>query len=173
MPAGLRPRAKAGVRTLTRPLRPRQVETLSDRWPLAGSPGFTLIEVLVVILIIGILAAIAVPLFVQQSIKAEDSVAKSNARSLTSEVEACFAIEREYDACDEEAELNGEGDIGLPLGTAPGEVAVTDAGPEDFTVTATSTSEHGSRLFAISRTSGDPASRSCEPEGGGCDGNTW
>jgi prepilin-type N-terminal cleavage/methylation domain-containing protein len=58
--------------------------------------GFTLIELLVVIIIIGILAAIAIPIFLSQRQKAVDASAKSDVRTIATEMETYYTDNQTY-----------------------------------------------------------------------------
>ena len=88
---------------------------------LRGQAGFTLIEILVVLLILALLAAIALPRFIGQTETAKDAEAKTLARTLMTHVESCFTEEHAWSACDSDAELSK---AHMAWGTDPGEVQV-------------------------------------------------
>jgi len=141
--------------------------------------GFSLIELLVVVLMISILAALALPTFLGQQKKARDTDAKANARNLVTQVAACRPFADDYAACDGQGAGDELGETGLPLGSGVGQVSMTDSGAGWFEITAVSKAETGgaNHQFVLLRDVNAGTTRTCTAgpsnNSGACSNAEW
>ena len=133
----------------------------------SGQSGFTLVELLVVMLILGLLAAIAIPSFFNQRDKARDADAKSAARTAQTAMETW--------ATDNGGSYAGVAANGAELVTIEetlgGVTLAVVSDPDTYTVTVTSDTGND---FSIARNAAGSTSLTCDVDGeAGCpaDGN--
>jgi type IV pilus assembly protein PilA len=135
---------------------------------LRAQGGFSLIELLVVVLIVGVLAGLAIPLFVMQRTKGQDASAKSDARNVAGVVEACYTNTEDYGACTDPADLR---DAGTSFGSSAGDAEVSATSTREYTVTAHSRSGTD---FALSRDASGQRRTCSQPGHGACgDDGHW
>ena len=136
---------------------------------LRGERGFALVELLVVLIVLGILAAIVLPFFTGQTAKGDDASAKSNVSEIARAVDECFGETNDYTLCASQDDLDV---AGLPWGDGQGEVYVARAAQREYEVEGTSTS---GQTYTWMRNVRGLVSRTCEPLGrGSCpDAGTW
>ena len=128
--------------------------------------GFTLIELLVVILIIGILAAIALPAFLNQREKAQDSEAKSGARTAQTALETVFTDNQSYAG-------RHPGRRSTPSSRPSSQLGARLTRPDRRPPTRTRVERRVEghqrpRTWVITRAADGAVTRTCTPVGSGC-----
>jgi type IV pilus assembly protein PilA len=142
---------------------------------IADEDGYTLLEVLVVVLIIGVLATIALPSFLNQTTKAVDAGAEELAHSSQVAAED-YATDHNGSYVGLTTTALAQYEPTIQIGSGSGNAwvqSVTNATATGYSVTTESSD--GDALFSINRTSG-ATTRTCSSTNGvkgACVNGSW
>jgi type IV pilus assembly protein PilA len=131
-----------------------------------------MIELLIVMLILGILTAIAIPAFLNQRHKAYDAAAKTQLRKAAT-AEEIYATDNRDVYASETINLSDAGPLAAiepTLKDSPS-VTATANGSSGYTLVSTAAGS-AADIFTYSQTNGT-VSRTCSGTGGGCARGTW
>jgi type IV pilus assembly protein PilA len=142
--------------------------------------GFTLVELLVVMLILGLLAAIAIPAFFSQSDKAKDTDTKNNVKSAQTAMES-FATDNDGGYLHVGGPNNGQAVTAAELKASYEptlddttlDITVPPAG-DSYTITGTDNAT-GNTFTATRASNGDQTYSCTDPGNAGCPegGDRW
>lgn len=135
-----------------------------------GQSGFSLIELLVVVLIIGILAAIAIPSFVGQKAKAQDAGGKVMARTAQTAMESYATNNAGSYSGATASSLNSIEPTLITSSSSQTFLASVSVTASSYTVVASQPVT--GNAFTITK-SANTVTRTCTGTTGGCAGGTW
>jgi type IV pilus assembly protein PilA len=143
--------------------------------------GFALIELLIAMLIIGALAAIAIPSFLTQRQKSQDTCAKSQVRTMQTTMETVYTEIGNYAGVDMNRLHSAEGAV-VPTGACGSGTAATvgmisggacnGSVPTVARAYCVSQTSASGRNFVLANNDG-ALTRVCSPSGGGCRNGVW
>lgn len=137
--------------------------------------GFTFVELLVAMLMVGILAAIAIPAFLNQTGKAVDAGAKALANSAQIAAEGYAVDNRGYSSLTPTILSQYEPTIPTAANGQNAYVSAVTASATTYSITTTSSSS-GGETYTVTRNANGSFVRSCTPATGahgGCVNASW